>query len=49
MQDYGVMLYLLFDGNKFIRTCYSREEAVELAKKKRLKHMFIKREYDADR
>jgi hypothetical protein len=49
MEDYGVMLYLLFDGQKFIRTCYTYEEAIDLAKKKRLKHMFIKRAYDADR
>lgn len=49
MHEYAAMLYLLFDGQKFIRTCYSEKEAKELASKLELKDMYIKRVYDVDR
>jgi len=41
--------YLLFDGDRFVRTCYTEMEAKELASQMRLKKPYIKRVLDVDR
>jgi hypothetical protein len=42
-------IYLLFEGQRFISTCHTRESAAELASRMRLKDPFIKRVRDVDR